>query len=487
MFFPLRHILTLLCFILIIGCVPSGHDIKKSYNQASKNLSQTMHSMEDKILKKLTQAQTAINLRGNQYKPEKSENIVTLLSTLKDDTQKDIYDEGASFQNILANVISLHPEVQAAQYLEQAAEQEVVASAGLNKPQITGSLNTGGVNKNISSSTITPGIGLSAGISQVIYDGGYTAAGIGQKAALFEKAKANNALVKNKIGFNAASAWIDLWTLNEKLKEINSTIQNANPILADIKRMAESGLIDRTIVDNIENNLLNISINKHKLETDIELAELYFENFYGKVPHIIVKPKSPFELKIFETKMEDKSLIPSLRLAAAELIASREEVKAIRGELKPKVKFNLAANSPLDRDDNATLAVGIMSTYVFSDGGTLKARLKVAQARSSKMSFVLKSAKIETMKSIKSDIMSLNFLEQSRSLNEESLDRNTQSLSILKAQILTGQSKLNNLIDMHIERIGIINNLLDNTAQNEKIKYSLASILGIFSGLKESK
>jgi hypothetical protein len=36
---------------------------------------------------------------------------------------------------------------------------------------------------------------------------------------------------------------------------------------------------------------------------------------------------------------------------------------------------------------------------------------------------------------------------------------------------------------MHIERIGIINSLLDNLTESEKLKYSLASILGIFSEL----
>ena len=40
---------------------------------------------------------------------------------------------------------------------------------------------------------------------------------------------------------------------------------------------------------------------------------------------------------------------------------------------------------------------------------------------------------------------------------------------------------------MHIEKVGITNNLLDNTAQHEIAKYSLAAILGIFSELKEAK
>ena len=76
----------------------------------------------------------------------------------------------------------------------------------------------------------------------------------------------------------------------------------------------------------------------------------------------------------------------------------------------------------------------------------------------------------------------LSFLKKSRTLILKSLQNNKQSLSVLKSQIKTGQSKLNNLIDMHVERLGIRNNLLDNTAQIEITKYSLASILGLFSG-----
>ena len=111
--------------------------------------------------------------------------------------------------------------------------------------------------------------------------------------------------------------------------------------------------------------------------------------------------------------------------------------------------------------------------------------MKVAEAKSSEMKFALDSAKLEATKSIQTDLKSLNYLEKSRLMLEKSLQKNTESLNILKAQILTGQSRLNNLIDMHIERIGIINSLLDNTSQSEKAKYSVASILGVFSELEE--
>ena len=95
-----------------------------------------------------------------------------------------------------------------------------------------------------------------------------------------------------------------------------------------------------------------------------------------------------------------------------------------------------------------------------------------------------KNAKINTMKSVESDFQLLTYLSQSRTLTQQRLQKNTQSLEVLKSQIQTGQSKLNNLIDIHIERIGIINNLLDNTSQYEKAKYSLASMLGVFSELE---
>jgi len=223
---------------------------------------------------------------------------------------------------------------------------------------------------------------------------------------------------------------------------------------------------------------------QEKLKMDIEIAKLRFMNFYGEAPDNVVEPKSPFSLNIFEDKMKDKKSIPSLRLAATELIASRQEVNAILGEFKPKVSFNLSANSPLDTDDDASLAVGIQSTYTFSDGGTLKARLKVAEAKSSEMEFNLENAKIKVMKSVESDFQLLTYLSQSRILTQKRLQKNTQSLKVLKSQIQTGQSKLNNLIDIHIERVGIVNNLLDNTSQYEKAKYSLASMLGVFSELE---
>ena len=480
-----RCFVILSCFMTISGCVPSNYDIKKSYKQASKNFTQTIHSLEEKIVTKFNDLQVSKTPKFDKKKPSQTENIETILTKTDNDPQKVIYNLEEPFRNILLEVISVHPEVQSAYYLEKAAKEDITASQGQNKPQITGSLNAGGVKEDVNTSSLTTGLGLNAGISQLIYDGGYLAGGIGKKTALYEKAKSNKALVKNRIGFEAASAWVDLWVLREKLKEINYTIQDVNPILEDIKRLAKTGLVDRTVVDRIENSLLKNSMNKQKLEMDIELAELRYENFYGKIPENIVRPKSSFRLEMFEAKIKDKSSIPILRFAAAELIASREEVNSILGEFKPQVNFKLAANSPLDRNDNASLAIGIQSTYTFSDGGTRKARLKAAEAKSSEMKFALDSAKLEATKSIQTDLKSLNYLEKSRLMLEKSLQKNTESLNILKAQILTGQSRLNNLIDMHIERIGIINSLLDNTSQSEKAKYSVASILGVFSELEE--
>ena len=465
-----------------MGCEPYQYDIKSSYRQVSKNVTQTIGSLSEKIntvgskiVRKKNKSE--INLSQKQYRE-----IDNLLAENNIVQPSSFYNQDMPFQNILWDVISNHPEVIAAQYLEKAAEQEVFASKGNTKPQITGSLNAGGIQENLSSSEITSGVGLNAGISQLIYDGGYTAGGIGKKNALFEKAKSNKSLVQNRIGFEATSAWIDLWASKEKLNEINITLNEIGPILADIKRMAGTGLIDRTIVDNIENSLLKVSMNKENLEIEIEKNKLRYENFFGKVPNDVIKPENLFEIAKLEEKISEKSTIPSLRFAAAEYIASQEEVNSIQGEFKPKVNFKLTANSPLDRDDNASLAIGITSTYTFSDGGVLKARLKVAQAKSSQMKFALESARLETTKSIKSDIKMLSFLKKSRTLILKSLQNNKQSLSVLKSQIKTGQSKLNNLIDMHVERLGIRNNLLDNTAQIEITKYSLASILGLFSG-----
>jgi len=487
MVFSFRCLVLLTCLASLMGCEPYQYDIKSSYRQVSKNVTQTIGSLSEKIntvgseiVRKIDNTQS--NLGQDRYK--KIDNVDLLLETKNNVRQKNVYDQYMPFQKILSDVISNHPEVQAAQYLEKAAEQEVAASKGQIKPQITGSLNAGGIQENIDSSKITSGVGINAGISQLIYDGGQTTSGIGKKEALFEKATANKRLVKGRIGFEASNAWIDLWNLTEKLKEIERMNEHANPILEDIKRIAKSGLIDRTIVDNVENSLLKVSMTQEKLKMDIEIAKLRFMNFYGEVPDNVVEPKSPFSLNIFEDKIKDKKSIPSLRLAATELIASRQEVNAILGEFKPKVSFNLSANSPLDTDDDASLAVGIQSTYTFSDGGTLKARLKVAEAKSSEMEFNLENAKIKVMKSVESDFQLLTYLSQSRILTQKRLQKNTQSLKVLKSQIQTGQSKLNNLIDIHIERIGIVNNLLDNTSQYEKAKYSLASMLGVFSELE---
>lgn len=182
----LSRCFVVLPFIMIIaGCEPYNYDIKKSYVQASTSLKEKLNSVEEKISEKFNQIQSGQKLPTDNYEISNAVSIEELLADKPHDHQKEIYDPDMPLKKTLASVLNNHPEVRAAQYLEKAAEQDVSVIKGLYKPQITGSVNAGGIKENINTSNITTGLGLNAGISQLIYDGGYTAGGVGQKKRTF--------------------------------------------------------------------------------------------------------------------------------------------------------------------------------------------------------------------------------------------------------------------------------------------------------------
>ena len=213
MVFSFRYSVLLICLTLLAGCEPYQYDIKSSYRQVSKNVSQTISSLGEKINtvgSKIVSKKNALEINLIQDRYKDIDSVEDLLTKKDNDQIKNFYKQDMPFQKILRNVISNHPEVLAAQYLEKAAEQDIAASKGNTKPQITGSLNAGGIRENINSSKITSGVGVNAGISQLIYYGGQVTSGIGKKEALLEKAKAHKMSVKGRVGFEASNAWIDL-------------------------------------------------------------------------------------------------------------------------------------------------------------------------------------------------------------------------------------------------------------------------------------
>ena len=114
MIFLFRCLAILACLTSLMGCKSYQYDIKSSYRQVSKNVTQTVgalgekiNSVGSKIIRKKNDSK--INSIQGQYK--KIDNVENLLAK-KDNVQtKNLYNQDMPFKKILWDVISNHPEV----------------------------------------------------------------------------------------------------------------------------------------------------------------------------------------------------------------------------------------------------------------------------------------------------------------------------------------------------------------------------------------
>lgn len=363
-----------------------------------------------------------------------------------------------------------------------AAEREAFSGIGIaasaTRPQVTGSGMAGRIYEGSPSDDVITGAAVDVMLTQLVYDGGATRAGIEQATAAAIAARAGAVETGNRVALEAYTAWVKLWLAQQQMSLLRARTGEFTTIVDQLDRMTETGMIDSSMREGAHVAQIDIEMEKSRLEGDLLAAEAAFLRYFAKVPGTLPRPAalmSPADLRLAATAWQDA---PSLRRAAAELLAGEAATAGAKATMKPVVRLSTGVTSPMDPNDTTDTSVGLQLRYTFGDGGKRKSQIAAAEAREEALRATLSEAQAQAKSLIASSLAGLKALDRSAALTAEKVAASATKAETARAQIGLGQSTLSALMDAEIANYRATEQDLRITAERLILQAEIAAGTG---------
>lgn len=363
-----------------------------------------------------------------------------------------------------------------------AAEREAIAGIAVAKsarrPQLTIGGTAGRIYEGSPSNDVISGAAADLMLSQIVFDGGATRAGIDQATAAAIGARAYARETGNRVAMSAYRAWVGLWLTQQQNRLLMTRTAELGVIEGQLDRMTDSGMIDSSLQERARLAQIDMELQRTRLEGDLLAAEAAFLRYFEVVPPAVGRPDGLLSQKERESASSDWQDAPSLRRLAAELLAAEAATVAAKAAFKPLVSLRTGVTSPMDPDDTSDTSVGLQLQYTLGDGGRRKARIAAAEARVEGLRAQLSSAKDEARSTLASSLAALAALDRSAALAAEKVAASATQVKTAEAQIALGQSTLAALLDAHIAHYRASEQELQITADRLILQAEIAAGTG---------
>lgn len=392
---------------------------------------------------------------------------------------------GATLSASLAKVILMDPDVRSARRASSAASANIGSAKSLLKPQVTGSLLAGGYRDDLSAASTKSGASIDARVTQLLFDGGEARGSISISELEAREAKATANLVANGVASQAAAVWLATWSAQSSLASLKALESDLMPHAKQVQRMANSGMIDRSVSDMIEGRMLEYALSVAEAQYQLDTASYAFKKYFGKLPWLLDYPNPPLSAADLEAKASN-AVTPAVRQAALRVLTARAQQDVAAAKYSPRVSVEAGANSPMDRDENPSARIGVSVAYNFYDGGKRAADLDRARESVVAAEHALASARQASRQAV-SDLIERrsNSVETIR-LQSAKLDVIERQLKVAGSQIQTGQADVAKVFELKVQRHQLGSALRQARADLRVAEYQAASELGLFSPPSEN-
>jgi len=367
--------------------------------------------------------------------------------------------------------------------LEAEAMEQVGVVASVRRPQLTGNANVGGIRETSSTADATTGIAGGVNLSQLVYDGGGSVSAVNRSTALALSAQAGRVAQGNEIALGAARAWIDLWQYSERLRLMQARTSEMDTLVAQIERMANNGMLDKASLENVQGQIVDITLEESRLIAGQAEARVLFKRFFNAKPVNVTKPSELLSAARARSLAQDWQTAPGLQRQAAELLAAQAAVGEAQSALKPSVRLQAGAQSPLERGESANLTIGLSLQYSFSDGGRRARQVEVAEARVAATDAQLRDAQRGLEAELQAGLTRLASIERAIPLLADKLRLSRSEAETSRSQMQTGQSNLRQLIEAEIEIHRSQDQEISMQAERQTLLLTIASRTGALSQL----
>lgn len=368
----------------------------------------------------------------------------------------------------------------AAMALEAAAMGRIGVAASARRPQVSGNGNFGGIRETggTTPDQTTAGVAGGVNLSQLIYDGGESAAAVNQATAEALAARAEREASGNDLALQAARAWIDAWQFEERLRLLRARTVEMDAMVAQMERMALNGFVDRAALDSARRQIVDITLEETRIEADLREARVRFQRFYNRAPGRLARPADLITLAGARAAADAWQQAPGLERSAADLLVARSAVASAEAAFRPRAHLKAGVISPMQEGESTDTSVGVIVEYTFGDGGRRKSQLEAAQARATAIEAQLSDAQRTLEADLDAAITRLAAIERSMPLVAEQIRLSASEAETARVQITTGQSTLRQLVDAEIENYRARDRQIAMRAERQILLITIAARTG---------
>lgn len=321
-----------------------------------------------------------------------------------------------------------------------------IAQSG-RMPQISGSLTSGGI---VEGSASNVGAGANLDLVQTLFDGGETAASIDAASARAFGAKAAIDVTGNDVGRAATIAWIDVWQYTSRLDLLNARVSELEPWIGRIEQLIASGIANRSILNEVERQVLDIRLEEESLRAALLASQERFERYFGFRPNRVDTPPRLFsesEVIALRSLWQDA---PALAAAAAELVAAENDVSIATATNRPNIGVRVGVDSPLSETSDPSVSAGVVVQYTFYDGGQRAARITSREERLQSLRGDFEDTKRASLAELEAGIAEYQSTMSSLALLDQQIAVSRAERADLETQLGSGQSSVQQVVEAQI-------------------------------------
>ena len=391
----------------------------------------------------------------------------------------------SGFIPALRSSVLLNEAYLSAQAIELEAMGQVGVAESFRRPQLLGNINFGGIREldTIQDDETNTGVAGGLNLSQLVYDGGAAKSAINRATAAAISAEGDRIAEGNRIALEAASSWLNLWQHHERLKLMDARISVMDKLIDQIERMSRSGLIDRASVDSARRQIVDVKLERSRLQAQKANSEVLFERYFGLKLGEIKKPSGLISADECREYSKDWLDSPILRSKAAQVLAAEASVSEARAAFRPVAQIRSGAQSPWEKNESTDLTLGMTVEYAFNDGGRRKKTLASAEARLNATSGDFVNSQRALKAEVDSGLSRLSSIETSMPLLDDKLRLSRSEAEASRSQLLTGQSNLRFLIEAEIEIYRAQDQKITMLAERDILSLTIAALTGALGKL----
>jgi outer membrane protein, adhesin transport system len=472
--------------LVFTACSEQVGELKKISRELTSSVSEKVSSFSDKSADLMQNASNiAIELRKDNKIDDVdniSKDLVSILEEIPEsyiDTNNNTVNLEEGLWKSVTHAVKNNEGYQAAILLEDEAMSKVGVAKSVRRTQFTGQSTIGGIYESGGNNNVdTKGVAGNLNITKLLYDGGKSVSNINQASAYALSLQANRRNLGNRIASDAGSSWINIWYMKERLNLMNTRTKKLNTLIDKMERMSLSGMIDMSVIDSSKSQLVDISLEKNKLEADFEATKVRFFRYFSQEPDDLSEPSFLLSPEKTELEIQNWRKAPILEKSVADLIVARNEVLGAESAFKPSATARAGINTPMKDGESTDKSIGVLLEYTFGDGGRRDSRLKAANAKLKSAESQLKDTQLMLQAELNSTLLQLNAMNNSMSLLGKKIKLNDANVKTTKSQLNTGQSTLEALIKAEISSFNSNNKYFMMQAERHALLLKIVTLSG---------